>query len=57
MVNNIHGWEMARLVIILAGLLWGLWLVIGTNRVERLYHWIVRLASRLQPLARGFFGF
>ena len=61
MENRIDGWEIARLVIILAGLLWGLWLVVGTNRVRvewlyQLRRWIVQQASRLQPWIRVFFG-
>ncbi|MDO8729072.1 MAG: hypothetical protein Q7K26_04260 [bacterium] len=57
MVNHIDGLDMYLAGIVFAGLLCGLGLVVGTDRVERPYHWIVRQIGRLQPLIRVFFGF
>jgi hypothetical protein len=57
MENRIGAWEIVALLFVLVCLFTGLGLVVGTNRVERLYHWTVRQIGRLQPLTRIFFGF
>ena len=57
MTNHIGAWEIIFLLFVITSLFTGLGMVVGTDRLQRLYAWVVRHIHRLQPLARVFFGF